>query len=156
MWLVIYYSTTIEIAMIVTNVKRVLLNAFNIANHITPAVQMDDIDWLTPEVWLQGSCNSRVTIQTSAAATEYNGSETLYFNRRKAEEDLRGVKIPGKATDYTRVYQILTAMREILGIPVQNNEYLDQPFSGNTFTLNVTTISMAYLPGSSITLEFEE
>lgn len=142
--------------MIVTNVKRSLLNQFNLANNIVPAVMLEDIDWLSPEIWLQGQCNSRVTIKASVNSNEFSGQETLFFNRRKVNEDLQHVKIPGKATDYTRTYQILTVLREQLGIPVQNEEYLDRPFSGSVFTLDVTTISMAYLPGSSVTLEFEE
>lgn len=142
--------------MLITNVKRALLNQFNIDNNISPPVGLNDVDWLSPEIWLQGDCNTRVGIQGAVLSENYSGGVTLYYNRRSATADLRGVKIPGKASDYTRTYQIYKVLREQLGIPVWESEYLDQPFTGDTFTLSVTTISMGYLPGLDITLPFAE
>lgn len=142
--------------MIVTNVKQALLNHFNVDNRIHPPVQLTDVDFLVPEIWLQGQCNSRVVIQGSAASNEFGGAQTLFFNRRRIEEDLEGVKIPGKPSDYTRFYQVLKVLRDKLGIPVQDAEYLDRAVSGPTVKIDVTVTSMAYMPGSSITLEYED
>lgn len=142
--------------MQVTNVKRALLNQFSLQNQIEPPVRPEDVDFLVPEIWLQNGCNSRVVIQASAASNNFAGNRTLYFNRRRIEEDLLGVKIPGKRTDYTRFYQVLSVLRDKLGVPLQNEEFLDRAISGTTVQINVTTTSMAYIPGSSITLEYEE
>lgn len=142
--------------MIVTNVKQALLNQFNLQNRIAPAVFLKDVDFLTPEIWLQGECNSRVVIQAATNNNDFGGQQTLYFNRRRIEDDLREVKVPGKPGDYTRYHQVLNVLRERLGVPVWESEYLDKAQSGSTFTINVTTVSMAYMPGSSVTLQFEE
>jgi hypothetical protein len=142
--------------MITTNVKQSLLNQFNLANRISPPIQMTDVNFLTPEIWLQGLCNSRVVIQAAATSNEFAGQETLYFIRRRIEEDLVDVKVPGKPSDYRRYYDVLKVLREKLGLPLQESEYLDKAFSANVFQIDVTTVSMAYLPGGSITLQFEE
>lgn len=141
--------------MLVTNVKRALLNQFNQLNNIVPPIQETDVDWLVPEIWLQGDCNTRVGIQGSVLSANYGGAATLYFNRRNASLDLRGVKIPGRATDYTTTFEIYTALREQLGVPVMNSEFLDKPFTGTSFNLVITPVSMAYLPGLDINLPFQ-
>jgi hypothetical protein len=142
--------------MITTNVKQSLLNQFNIDNHVSPPIQMTDVDFLTPEIWLQGECNSRVKIQGSASSNDFGGQETIYFIRRRIEADLLDVKVPGKPTDYSRYFDVLRVLREKLGLPLQESEYLDKAFAGTVFKIDVTTVSMAYLPGGSITLQFEE
>lgn len=142
--------------MIVSNVKQALLNQFNLQNRISPPVLLPDVDFLVPEIWLQGECNSRVVIQGSSASNEFGGQQTLYFKRRRIEDDLRGVKIPGSPSDYTRLYQVFKVLREKMGIPLQDSEFLDRGVAGPTLKIDVTTVSMAYLPGSSITLEYEK
>ena len=142
--------------MITTNVKQSLLNQFNLENRITPPVQMADVDFLVPEVWLQGACNSRVVIQGSTTSNDFGGQDTLYFIRRRIESDLLDIKVPGKPSDYRRYFDVLKVLREKLGLPLQDSEYLDKAFSGSVFRIDVTTVSMAYLPGGSITLQFEE
>jgi hypothetical protein len=140
--------------MLVTNVKRALLSQFNAQNQINPPVKMEDVDFLVPEIWLQGECNSRVGIRGALLSNEFGGDQTLYFNRRRIEQDLLGVRIPGKPSDYSRRYQVFKVLREQLGVPLMDSEFLDAPHTGNSFTINVTTTSMAYMPGSSVTLEF--
>ena len=142
--------------MITTNVKQALLNQFNSDNRISPPVRMSDIDFLVPEIWLQGICNSRVKIQGSASSNDFGGQDTIFYIRRRIEADLLDVKVPGKPSDYRRYYDVLRVLREKLGIPLYESEYLDKAFSGSTFKIDVTPVSMAYLPGGSITLQFEE
>ena len=142
--------------MITTNVKQALLNHFNVANRISPPVQMKDVDFLTPEIWLQGINNSRVKIQGAALSNDFGGQETLYYIRRRIEADLLDVKVPGKSTDYHRYHDVLRVLREKLGLPLYESEYLDKAFSASVFKIDVTTVSMAYMPGGSITLQFEE
>lgn len=142
--------------MITTNVKQALLNQFNVDNHIGPPIQMDDVDFLVPEIWLQGLCNSRVKIQGSATSNDFGGQDTIYFIRRRIEADLLDVKVPGKPSDYRRYYDVLRVLRDKLGLPLHESEYLDKAFAGSVFKIDVTTVSMAYMPGGSITLQFEE
>lgn len=142
--------------MITTNVKQSLLNQFNLENRISPPVQLTDVDFLVPEIWLQGACNSRVVIQGSVASDEFGGQETIFFVRRRIEADLLDVKVPGKPSDYRRYFDVLRVLREKLGLPLQESEYLDKAFAGPVFKIDVTTVSMAYLPGGSVTLQFEE
>lgn len=140
--------------MVITNVKQALLTKFNTDNKVKPAISLADVNWTTPEIWIQGQCNSRVNIVASANSENFGGVQTIYFNRRQIADDLKEVKIPGKSNDYTRLHEVLTVLREQLGVPVMNNEFLDKAISGETVTLNTTTSCMAYLPAGVVTLEY--
>lgn len=140
--------------MVITNVKQAILTAFNIANKVKPAVTLNDVNWSAPEVWLQGACNSRVNIVSKVGSDNFGGTQTVYFTRRRIEDDLKEVKIPGKASDYTRLFQVLAVLREQLGIPLMESEFADRAISGSTVTISTTPICMAYLPAGVITLEY--
>lgn len=142
--------------MLVTDVKRALLSKYSSDNRINPPVKVSDVNFLVPEIWLQNQCNSRVVIQAAAASNSFSGQQTLYFNRRSIAADLSNVKIPGKPSDYTRLYQVLKVLRERLGVPVQDTEFLDRAINGTTLTIDTPVTSMAYLPGSSVTLSYEK
>lgn len=141
--------------MIVTNVKAALLAAYNKANNIKPAVTLDDINWGVPEVWLQGQCNSRILLTASANSANFGGTQTLYYTRRRINEELFGVKIPGKPGDYARLHDVIKVLREKLGVPLYENEINDRAIAGSTVTIDTTVACLAYLPAGSITLEYQ-
>ncbi len=142
--------------MLTVNVNQSIISSFNQANKVKPALQLDDITFSVPEVWLQGECNSRVTIIAKPNNNNFEGEQTLYFIRRRLSEDLRGIKIPGKAADYTRFYEVLKVLREHLGVPLQESEFLDREISGPTLNIVTTPACMAFLPSDQITLEYSE
>lgn len=142
--------------MLVVNVKQSLLTEFNRLNKVKPAVQPDDVNFSTPEVWLQGQCNSRVNIVAKADNESFGGVQTLYFIRRRLSQDLRGIKVPGKSSDYARFYDVLRVLREQMGVPLQESEFLDRAISGPTVNIATTPSCMAYLPSDQITLEYTE
>ncbi len=142
--------------MVISNVKQALLNAFNEANKISPPVVLTDVAWGNPEVWLQGDTNSRVTITGVPSSENYSGTQTLLFNRRHIAEDLKEFKIPGKPSNYTRLYQVLKVLREVLGVPLQDSEFIDRAIAGSTVTIDTTVACMGFLPAGTITLEYAE
>lgn len=143
--------------MLVNNIKQTLLSNFNKTNKITPALTMTDIVWLNIEIWLQNQCNSRVTIASIANSVNFSGTRTLYFSRRDIASDLRGQKIPGKRSDYTTLHSVIKALHDKCGIPLSTDEFVDKPLpASGPITIQPTTVSMAYLPTTSIALPFAE
>lgn len=140
--------------LVTTNAKSALLKHFNVSNRIHPNVELSDVTWGPPEIWLQGECNSRIEIRAAAASNGFAGTETIYFKRRRIEDDLRGVRIPGKPDDYVRFFDVLKVLREKMGIPLLNDEFLDRNLVGSTVKIDVTAVSMAYIPGGSVTLTY--
>lgn len=143
--------------MLVNNVKETLLVKFNKDNAIFPYLTMEDVTWTNIEIWLQGQCNSRVTITAIGNSVNFSGSKVLNFNRRDIAVDLKGLKIPGKRKDYTTLYQIITALHDKCGVPLVTSEFINLglPASG-PITIQPTTTCMAYMPTTSIALEFAE
>lgn len=142
--------------MVITNIKQALLNGFNQQNKVKPPVQLTDVNWSSPEIFLQGQCNSRINIVAKTTSDNFEGSRTIYYTRRRISDDLKGIKIPGKSSDYTRFYEVLAVLRTKLGVPVFENEYLDRPISGPTVNIATTPVCLAYLPADQITLEYTE
>jgi len=142
--------------MLVVNVKQSLLTEFNRSNKVKPAIQPSDVNFSVPEVWLQGKCNTRINITAKVDNESFGGSQTLYYVRRRLSEDLRGIKVPGKSSDYTRFYEVLKVLREQMGVPLQESEFLDRAISGSTVNIATTPSCLAYLPSDQITLEYTE
>lgn len=147
-------SITTEVTMIITNIKQALLNHFNSDNRVSPPIKLTDVNFLTPEVLIQGDCNTKVTFQATSNSDNWGGTKTIYYNRRRIQDDLQNVKIPGKPGDYKTLYQVLKVLREKLGVPVYDVEFLDKSISGSTVTIEVNFSSMAYLPNSIVTLPY--
>ncbi|ABY63040.1 virion structural protein [Pseudomonas phage 201phi2-1] len=142
--------------MVSTDIKQSLLTAFNTANKVKPPIQPADVNFSVPEIWLQGQCNSRINIVARADSNNFGGVQTLYYVRRRLSEDLRGIKVPGKSSSYKRFYDVLKVLRDTLGVPLSDNEFLDRNISGPTVTIATTPACLAYLPSDSITLEYTE
>lgn len=143
--------------MLVNNVKEALLVKFNKENKIYPYATIADITWTDIEIWLQGNCNSRVTLVANAGSVNFTGRKTINFNRRDIAKDLKGLKIPGKRSNYTTLHSVINVLHDKCGVPLRTTEFLDTalPASG-PITIQPTTICMAYMPTTSIALEFAE
>lgn len=142
--------------MVTVDVKQSLLIEFNRLNKVKPPVGLDDVNFSIPEVWLQGACNSRIRIVAKIDSDNFGGEQTLYYIRRRLSEDLRGIKVPGKSSDYTRFYEVLAVLRETMGVPLYESEFLDRNISGSTINIATTPSCVAYLPSDQITLEYAE
>lgn len=137
------------------DVKQTLLNAFNAYNKNKPAVTLDDVDWQNNQIWLQGMCNTRVDIVAKATSKNFKGRRTLYYTRNRIDKDLKGITIPGKASDYGSLHAVIRFLRNQGGIPVFEEEYGDRIISGDSITLVPATTSMAYIPTGQAVLRFE-
>lgn len=143
--------------MLVNNIKVALLKAYNKTNRMAPALTMADVLWVNVEIWIQGDCNSRVNIVAANNSVNFSGTETIYFNRRKISDDLKGLKIPGRRTDYTGLKSVIKVLRDKCGVPLDPADFLDAaiPATGK-LTIQPTTICMAYFPTDSVALDFEK
>lgn len=143
--------------MLVNEIKRALLVNFNQINKISPPIMVTDVVWVNIEIWLQGDCNSRVTMVSSANSETAKGTRVLNFNRRDIAVDLKGLKIPGKRQDYTTLFSVIKALHDKCGVPLDTSEFIDKPLpASGPITIQPTTVCMAYMPTTSIDLEFAE
>lgn len=142
--------------MLTVNVRQSILLEFNRLNKPKPPVTVDDVNFAAPEVWIQGECNSRVRVVAKATSNAYGGQQTVYYTRRRLSDELKGIKIPGKSTDYKRLYEVLAVLRDKMGLPLLDSEFVDRGISGATVTIETTIASLGYLPSDSITLDYVE
>lgn len=143
--------------MLINNVKAELIKSFNRTNKLQPSLQLSEVVWLNVEIFIDGDCNSRTTIVINNSSYNFEGTRVLSFSRRDISADLKGLKIPGKRSDYTTLRTVIKALRDLCGVPVDPSEFLDTalPATGPV-TIQPTTICMGYLPGASIDLDFAE
>lgn len=141
--------------MLVNNIKEALLVGFNRANKLQPYLTMEDVTWLNVEIFIQDDCNSRTTIVAKSASINFTGTKVINFSRRDIAVDLMGLKIPGKRSDYTGLKSVIKALHDKCGVPLSTDEFIDAalPATG-PITIQPTTICMAYLPTTSIALQF--
>ncbi|ARV76829.1 virion structural protein [Pseudomonas phage Phabio] len=143
--------------MLINNIKAALVKSFNKANKLKPYLQLSEVVWVNVEIWLQGDCNSRATVVALDSNNDYEGRREIYFNRRDIGKDLIGQVIPGKRSDYTGLKSVIKALHDKCGIPLDVADFLDLPLPvSGPVTIQPTTICMAYLPTSSVTLNFAE
>ncbi|BEG72394.1 virion structural protein [Pseudomonas phage PA1C] len=142
--------------MHVKNMKSKLLQQFSIQNKLDPAIRPEDVIWTGIEIWLQNGNNSRATIQAVGTSKYFKGQKQIFFNRYRIEEALNGVVIPGKRIDYSTIHDVIKVLRDKVTVPVDTDEFLDGPLTGNTVILKPTTRSLAYIPTSQVELSFEK
>lgn len=143
--------------MLVNNIKAALVANFNRANKLKPSLALDEVIWLNNEIWLQGECNSRVTILANANSYNYENRRTIYYVRRDIAVDLKGIKIPGKRSDYNGLKSVIRALHDKCGVPLDETTFVEEalPATGPV-TIKPTTQCMAYLPTGTVKLDFAE
>lgn len=109
--------------MYIYDTKKRILSLFSKKYNISPPIQVADVTFVGATTWLQGDCNSRVTIQSRPESIRFTGSISINYNRWRIDQELRGLTIVAKPGDYTNTRQVLQVIRDTYGIPVYDEDF---------------------------------
>lgn len=102
--------------------RQSLVAEFNRLNRLPQPLSVDDLTFGTPIVFLQGLCNSQIQITGRPTSINYKGTKTLYYNRRRLDDLLFGLKVPGRAVDYPNTRDVAAKLQEIYGLPIDMDD----------------------------------
>lgn len=140
--------------MLVKDIKARLLADFCIIKKIEPALKLTDVTWGEPEIWIEGDCNTRITITVKESNLNHKGSVTLYYKRQSIVDVLHGILIPGKQSDYNGLYDIIDILNTRVGIPIDRSEFFNTPINSDLVTLRPAAGAIAFIPSISTEIGF--
>jgi hypothetical protein len=117
--------------------RQSLAAEFNRLNKLPAPLSADDLTFGTPVVFLQGLCNTQIQITAKSTSINFKGTETVYYNRRRLDELLMGLKVPGKAADYPSTREVAAKMQAVYGVPFDQDDV-----TGVTVAPGATTVSL--------------
>lgn len=134
--------------------KNALVRAINANNKLNPPLKVASVTFGNPEVWIQGSTNTRV--QITAADNDYTGSDTHYYNRVRIYDHFAGHVIPGKASDYATVRDALVAFYNKYHLPYDPDDIVSYTLAAGatSVTLQGRNTSLMFVPNLTIALPF--
>ncbi len=138
----------------IESAKDALVRAMNGANGLNPPLMVDDVTLGSPEVWIQGDTNTRISV--TADSEFYTGSDTFYYNRLRIYDFFAGHSIPGVAADYPNVLAAITAFYNKFQLPHDPNELVNSAISpgATTITLQGRSSSLMFVPNLQVILPF--
>lgn len=106
-------------------IKRDLLRAVNRTRPNRPHdLQLEDVTFGAPELFLQGNCNSRVRITAKDTSVVALGTAVIHYNRQRIDTFLKGVRVPGKSSDYASSQDVIQALADLYGFPLDPNDFV--------------------------------
>lgn len=135
--------------------KDALVRALNSNSAIRPPLKVGEVTFGNPEVWIQGSTNTRILV--SANGNDYIGSDTHYYNRVRIYDHFAGHVLPGKAADYATLRDAMVAFYNKYSLPYDPDDIVSYAMSpvATTATLQGRTTSLMFVPNLTIALPFE-
>lgn len=134
--------------------KNALVRAINAGNSLSPPLDVTAVTFASPEVWIQGSTNTRILL--TASNNDYTGSDTHYYNRVRIYDHFAGHTLPGKAADYPTLRDALVAFYNKYSLPYDPDDivsYILTP-GAPTATLQGRNASLMFVPNLSVALPF--
>jgi hypothetical protein len=134
--------------------KSALVRAINAGNNLSPPLDISRVTFGSPEVWLQGSTNTRISL--SVNDNDYTGSDTHYYNRVRIYDHFAGHALPGVASDYATLRDALVAFYDKYHLPYDPNDIVSYTLTpgATTATLQGRTSSLMFVPNLTIILPF--
>lgn len=117
---------------------------------------MNDVMFTESETWLQNNCNARCKMKFNPDSDIVTGEVLLNYNRVSIITFLKGVIVPGKASDYINNQYVAKALRDKLGIPIIPEEINPTPITNGMAVLQPTFRGFLWLPTYSVSLSFEK
>lgn len=140
--------------MLVKDIKARLLADFCVIKKIEPVLKLTDVIWGEPEIWIEGDCNTRITITVKESNLNHKGSLTLYYKRHSIADVLHGILIPGEYSDYNGLYDVIDVLNNKVGIPIDRREFFNTPITSDLITLRPTVGALAFIPSVSTEIGF--
>lgn len=135
--------------------KNALVRAINANNNLNPPLEASKVTLGQPEVWIQGSTNTRIVV--TANSDFYSGSDTHYYNRERIYDFFAGHKLPGKASDYATLRDAIVAFYAKYQLPYDPDDIVSYALlpTATTAVLQGRNTSLMFVPNLTITLPFE-
>lgn len=137
--------------------ERALIRAINRLNNLDPALLETDVEWGTPENWIQGTTNTRVRM-SMVNTQNYTGSIEFYYNRIRVYDYFNGWTVPGKASDYSTTREAIEAMYTKYSLPLDPDDIVSRTVNPVDTGLIVQgrNTSLMFVPSQTVSLPFEE
>lgn len=134
--------------------KQALVRAINANNSLKPPLHPDDVTFSNPEIWIQGSTNTRITVTVNN--TDYSGSDIHYYNRHRIYDFFAGHSIPGNASDYPDTRSAMTAFYNRYKLPFDPTDLVNSTISPGAVAAVIQgrTNSIMFIPNLTVTLPF--
>lgn len=144
--------------MYIFDTRERLLSSLSKLYDIVPPIQVKDVEFVGATVWLQGECNSRVTVRALPSSVDFTGSVSMNYNRWRVDEELRGLKIVAKPGDFTNTPQVLAVIRDTYGIPVYDTDFNNMSIGATDTgaTLTPRPDALGWQPNFSVFIEYAE
>lgn len=141
--------------MLLYDMKKALLDAFNSANAIVPPLAVTDVNFTNISLIIQNECNSRVTIQTLPTCLTWSGSKQIYYTRRNIATALADVVLPRALGPYTDTDKVCKVLWDVYGISAYHEDFLTAtyPVGATSIQLSVQLNALVWLPGEVVTLQ---
>lgn len=139
-----------------------LVAAWNVANKPKDIngkprnLTVDDVEFIGTDTFLATGTNAKTTMRVKTSSLYFKGEVVIYFNRRSLPDYCRGVKVPGKPTDYANNLEVAEKLRDDYGIPFDTSEIQPQPIIGDKVTIRPYFNNLSWIPTMTVTLEFED
>lgn len=137
--------------------KGALLQAFNTTNKLNPPLRLEDVIYGGTGVWLQGLCNTRVTISARIGNGLLIGARTLFYNRRRADQVLLGMTVPGKPGDYPNTNAAVAALAEKYSASIYVEDFFNRTLTPDMTTVLLTPRgdALVWLPVFGLELPYD-
>lgn len=107
--------------------RQSLATEFNRLNKLPYPLSADDLMFGTPIVFLQGLCNTQIQLTVKPTSINYKGTKTVFYNRRRLDDLLFGLKVPGRAADYPTTREVVAKLQSFYGLPIDPDDITGVP-----------------------------
>lgn len=125
-----------------------LINQYN--RHLPVPLSPAMVEIVNPEVWIAnaGTTNTRAILRARSGALVnqyFRGSVQIFYNRIPIERVVRGLVIPGSATDYNNSRDVMDALVDRYYLPLVDSDVFAAPVpAGAQFNLITSVNSVGY------------
>jgi len=137
------------------DVKSSLLRALNQAHpELRFDLQPDDVSFGKPELFLQNLCNSRIKITALDSSIHFKNQGQFFYNRRRLDQYLKGIRVPGKPSDYSNTQQVVQALVDQYHLPLVPLEFTFASITGSTVELKPLDTCVGFFTNFTASLKF--
>lgn len=142
--------------LLIETPKQALLRAINQNNSLQPPLKVSDVEFDTPEIWIQGNTNTRVRI-TMVDPRNYHGSDWHYYPRVRIYDYFAGWSVPGSPGDYPDIRSAVVAMYTKYHLPLDPDDIVNGALSpsAQVVTLQGRNTNLMFVPNLTVQLPFE-
>lgn len=140
-----------------TSINASLLRAVNLANpELQYTLQLEDVRFSNPELYLQGACNSRIQIIARDGNVRFKNAGYVFYNRRRLDRFLTGIRVPGKPSDYNFTTEVVEALRDQYRLPLLPDEFITGGISSTVVSLQPLNHCVGFFTNFPAVLPFTD